>query len=425
LDFDGKKVVGITTRYPGEVAMQPFRALSNQNYRLYFMGQGISLIGTWMQRIAVSWLIYRLENSVLLLGVIGFIGDIPAFFAAPFAGVFADRWDRRIMVIVIQVLAMIQAFILALLVLLNVVKMWHIALLSFFLGLINAFDITTRQAFVVDVVEDKKIIGNAIALNSSMVNGARLIGPSIAGIMIAAMGEGPCFLLNSISYLAAIIAFVLIKTKPRKSAVHKELVWAKLREGFHYAAKSAPISSVLSLLAMVSLMGMPYMVLMPVFAKDILHGGPHTLGFLVGASGIGALIGALYLASRDGIAGLEKIIPMAAFLFGSGLIALSLSRIFMISVFIMLFTGGGMIVQMASSNTLIQTIVDDDKRGRVMSFYTMAFRGMAPFGSLLAGVLASKVGAPGTLIIGGASCILGSICFVRRLPLMRKAISLS
>lgn len=405
--------------------MQLFRALSHPNYRLYFVGQGISLIGTWMQRIALSWLIYRLGGSVLLLGVIGFISDLPAFFLSPFAGVFADRWDRRIMAIVIQVLAMLQAFILALLVLLAVIEVWHIAMLSVFLGLINAFDITTRQALVMDVVQDKTMLGNAIALNSSMVNGARLIGPAVAGVLIAAMGEGVCFLVNAVSYLAGIIAFVLIKTKPRAVAEQDEMVSAKLREGFHYAMKSTPIASVLLLLALVSLMGMPYQVLMPVFAKDILHGGPHTLGFLVAASGIGALSGALYLASKEGINGIEKTIPAAAFLFGGGLVAFAVSRVFVVSTVIMLFAGCGMIVQMAASNTLIQTIVDDDKRGRIMSFYTMAFRGMVPFGSLLTGVLADKVGAPGALIIGGASCIAGSLWFVKRLPIMRKAMGLN
>lgn len=404
--------------------MQLFRALSHPNYRLYFVGQGISLIGTWMQRIALSWLIYRLGGSVLLLGVIGFISDLPAFFLSPFAGVFADRWDRRIMAIVIQVLAMLQAFILALLVLMNIIEVWHIAVLSMFLGLVNAFDITTRQAFVMDVVQDKNVLGNASALNSSMVNGARLIGPSVAGVLIAATGEGVCFLANAASYLAGIIAFVLIKTKPRAAAERDEMVLAKLREGFHYAMKSTPISSVLLLLALVSLMGMPYQVLMPVFAKDILHGGPHTLGFLVAASGIGALSGALYLASKNGINGIEKTIPSAAFLFGAGLIAFAVSRVFVVSTVIMLFTGCGMIVQMAASNTLIQTLVDDDKRGRIMSFYTMAFRGMVPFGSLLTGVLADKAGAPGALIIGGASCIAGSLWFVKRLPVMRKAMGL-
>jgi len=406
------------------MSLQLFRALSHPNYRLYFVGQGISLIGTWMQRIALSWLIYRLGGSVLLLGVIGFISDLPAFFLSPFAGVFADRWDRRIMAIVIQVLAMLQAFILALLVLLKLIEVWHIAVLSMFLGLINAFDITTRQALVMDVVQDKNVLGNAIALNSSMVNGARLIGPSVAGVLIATMGEGVCFLANAASYLAGIIAFVLIKTKPRAVAEHDEMVFAKLREGFHYAMKSTPIASVLLLLALVSLMGMPYQVLMPVFAKDILHGGPHTLGFLVAASGIGALSGALYLASKNGINGIEKTIPSAAFLFGAGLIAFAVSRVFVVSTVIMLFTGCGMIVQMAASNTLIQTLVDDDKRGRIMSFYTMAFRGMVPFGSLLTGVLADKAGAPGALIIGGASCIAGSLWFVKRLPVMRKAMGL-
>jgi MFS family permease len=399
-----------------------FRALKYRNYRLFFSGQSVSLIGTWMQRIAMAWLVYRLTNSAFLLGVVGFAGQIPTFLLAPFCGVWTDRWNRHRILVVTQTMAMIQAFILALLVLTGTIAVWQIIVLSIILGSINAFDIPARQAFVVEMVERKEDLGNAIALNSSMFNSARLIGPSVAGILIAAVGEGICFLLNGISYVAVIAALLAMKITPRKTQAKKTHVLHGLREGFSYAFRFPPIKAILLLLALISLMGMPYVVLMPIFAKEILHGGAHTLGFLMAASGIGALTGAMYLASRRSVLGLGKTIPVAASIFGVGLIAFSLSRTSLLSYSLMLLTGLGTMLHMASSNTVLQTIVDDDKRGRVMSFYAMALMGTAPFGSLLAGSLASRIGAPDTLMIGGSFCILGALVFASKLPSLRETV---
>ena len=396
-------------------------ALQHRNYRLFFGGQGISLIGTWMQRIAMWWLVYRLTNSPFLLGVVGFTGQIPIFLLTPFAGVLADRMNRQRVLVITQTLAMMQAFILALLVLAGAIAVWHIISLSIFLGVVDAFDMPVRQSFMVEIVQTKDL-GNAIALNSSIVNSAQLLGPSIAGILIASMGEGVCFLLNGISYLFVIVSLLAMKITSKKMQTQNTHVLQGIREGFSYAFGFTPIRSILLLLALVSLIGMPYRVLMPVFARDILRGGPHTLGFLMGSSGLGALMGSIYLASRKSVLGLGKWIALATGVFGIGLMAFSLSRVFWFSLFLIFLTSFGMMVQFASSNTILQTIVDEDKRGRVMSFYAMALRGMAPFGSLLAGGLAGKIGAPNTLMIGGGSCFLGALVFARKLPLLREMV---
>jgi len=398
------------------------RALRYRNYRLFFGGQSISLIGTWMQRIALAWLVYRLTNSAFLLGLVGFSGQIPTFLFASFAGVLVDRWNRHRMLVVTQVLSMAQAFTLSLLILTGTVRVWHIVVLSLLLGIVNAFDIPARQSFVVEMVEGKEDLGNAIALNSSMVNAARLLGPSMAGILIAAVGEGTCFLINGLSYLAVVVALLAMRTRPRDSKQRNSWIRQELRDGFIYTFGFAPIRAILLLLALVSLMGMPYVVLMPVFAKDVLHGGPHALGFLMGASGVGALVGALYLASKKSVLGLGRLIPVTASVFGAGLVAFSLSHVLVLSLLLMLVVGFGQMVQMASSNTILQTIVEDDKRGRVMSFYTMAFMGMAPFGSLFAGTLASKIGAPNTLMIGGIACLFGSVFFAKKLRSIREMV---
>jgi len=398
------------------------RSLRYRNYRLFFYGQSISLIGTWIQRITVPWLVYRLTGSVFLLGLVGFAGQIPTFLVSPFAGVLIDRWNRHKILVITQILALIQALVLALLFYEKSISVWHIAILSVFLGIINAFDMPARQSFVVDMIEKKEDLGNAIALNSSMVNSARLIGPSIAGILISLTGEGMCFMINAISYVFVIAFLLMMKITPRKIEAQDTNAFQKFKEGFTYTFGSLPIRYIILLLALVSLMGMPYTVLMPVFAKTILHGGSHTFGFLMGATGVGALMGAVYMASRRSAAGLEKFIPWFAGIFGLGLILFSLSTNFILSMFLLLITGFGMLMQMTSSNTILQTIVDDDKRGRVMSFYTMAFMGTAPFGSLLAGALASKVGAPNTLFIGGVACILGAILFMRKLPEIKRTI---
>ena len=375
-----------------------------------------------MQRIAIGWLVYRLTNSPFLLGIVGFSGQIPAFFLAPFTGVLADRYNRHHILITTQILAMLQALILSLLVLFHLIETWHIVILSIMLGIINAFEMPTRQAFMVEIVEDKNNLSNAIALNSSMVNAARLLGPSTAGILIVAAGEGICFLINAISFVAVILSLLLMKIERKNTAQRHSKVWTELKEGFRYAAGFAPIRDILLIFALVNLVGMPYVVLMPVFAKDILHGGPSAFGYLMGSVGLGALLGAMYLASRKNVRGLIKRVPIAVALFGVALIAFSISRVLYLSIGLMLLAGIGQMNLMAGSNTLLQTMVDDDKRGRVMSFFTMAFMGATPVGSLIAGSLASKIGAPWTVFAGGILCIAGAVIFAKRLPALKKFI---
>jgi MFS family permease len=399
-----------------------FRALNHTNYRLYIIGQGISQIGSWMQAVAMSWLVYRLTGSAFMLGVTGFASQIPSFFLSPIAGVWVDRSDHRRMLIVVQSLFMVQAFVLAFLVLFRAVTVWQVVLLSAMAGFVNAFDLPVRQSFVIQMVEDQADLGNAIALNSMMFNGARLIGPSIAGLVVAVAGEGICFLINAVSFLAVIGSLLAMKNIPQQPEAKKSEVLGELKAGFAYAFGFVPIRSILLLLALVSLLGMSYAVLMPVFAKEILHGGPHTLGFLMGATGVGAVGGAFFLASRKSAVGIERIIPAAAGVFGIGLIAMSQSRSFPLSLILMAVVGFGMMANMASCNTLIQTLVEDDKRGRVMSLYGMSFMGMAPFGSLIAGSLASRIGAPNAALIGGACCIAGAAAFMRKLPDIRRII---
>ena len=398
------------------------RALRHRNYRLFFSGQSISLIGTWLTRVATSWLVYRLTGSSLLLGTVGFAGQIPTFLVAPFAGVLVDRWHRHRVLVVTQALAMAQSAALATLTLTDRITVPWILALSALQGLINAFDVPARQSFVSEMLEDRADLPNAIALNSSMVNGARLLGPSIAGMLIAAVGEGYCFLVDAVSYVAVIASLLLMRI-PRASAVkERPRMSTELVDGFRYVAGFAPIRSVLLLLALVSFMGMPYMVLMPAIASRVLHGGAHTLGFLMTASGVGALTGTLYLASRKSVLGLGRVVAFAATLFGTGLVAFSLSRAFWLSFALLVPTGLGMMVQMAASNTILQTLADDDKRGRVMSFFTMAFFGTVPFGSLFAGVMADAFGPRATVLVGGVCCILGAAAFHRALPGLRDAV---
>ena len=406
--------------YPGLNVI--FRSFRSRNFSLFFSGQSISLIGTWIQRIATPWLVYHLTGSAFLLGVVGFAGQIPTFIISPFAGVLTDRWNKYHMLIITQVAAMIQAFLLALLYLMGTIQVWHIVVLSILLGIINAFDVPARQSLVIEMIDKKEDIGNAIALNSSMVNGARLLGPSIAGVLIVLTSEGICFLLNGLSYLFVIASLLFMKIAPKKPSSGNQPVWNELKEGFSYAFGFAPIKYIILLLALISLMGMPYTVLMPVFAKEILHGGPRAFGFLMGASGVGALTAALYLASRKSVVGLGKIIPIAAGIFGFGLITFSFSRLYLLSLGLIVIIGFGMMMQMASSNTILQTIVDDDKRGRIMSFYAMAFMGIAPFGSIMAGGLAGLIGTPYTILVGGIACIIGAIMFAIKLPDLRKLV---
>jgi MFS family permease len=398
------------------------RALRSRNYRLFFTGQTVSLIGTWMTQIATSWLVYRLTGSALLLGVVGFAARIPAFVLGPFAGVWVDRWDRHRTLVVTQILSMLQSFALAGLALSGIITIREIVWLSVAQGFINAFDMPARQSFVVQMVENRDDLANAIALNSSMVNAARLLGPSIAGVIIAVASEGYCFLVDGFSYLAVIASLLAMRiaaTPPRKT---DQSVRHELSDGWKYVTQFVPIRSILLLLALVSLVGMQYTVLMPIFAAQVLHGGAHTLGFLMGASGVGALVGAMLLATRKNVLGLGRMIPIASAAFGTGLIALGLSRSLPLSLTLMMFVGCAMMIQMAASNTILQTIVQDDKRGRVMSFYSMAFLGMAPFGSLLAGALAHRLGAPRTVIINGIVCIAGAAWFASRLKSIRDVV---
>lgn len=399
------------------------RALRSRNYRLFVTGQSISLVGTWMQQVAMSWLVYRLTGSAFLLGVVGFTSQIPAFILSPVAGVLADRWNRRRLLIITQALAMLQAALLAGAVLAGVIQVWHIVVLSMFLGIVNAFDIPIRQSFVVEMVAHREDLGNAIALNSSMVNGARLIGPTIAGLLVAAVGEGPCFIVNAASYLAVLIALVAMRLAPR--AHHREKrqhVLHELREGFQYAYSFGPIRSILLLVALVSIAGMPYTVLVPVFAKEVLHGGAHTFGFLMTAAGCGAFTGTLYLASRKSVLGLGKLIVRAAFLFAAGIAVFALSSTISLSLAALVVAGFGAMTLVSSCNTILQTILEEDKRGRVMSFFTVAFVGMAPFGSFGAGAMADLIGPRETLLIGAACCLVGAVLFARHLPHIREKV---
>jgi MFS family permease len=397
-----------------------FRALRHRNFRLFIGGQIVSLTGTWMQQVALGWLVYRLTHSAFLLGLVGFAGQIPSLFLAPFAGVWADRWNRHRMVVATQTVSMVQALLLAGLVLTGTVRIAHVLALSLFLGIVNAFDVPARQSFLVEMVNGREDLANAIALNSSTFNAARLVGPSVAGAIIAAAGEGLVFLLNGLSYLAVIASLLAMRLPPRPPLPGPAApVWHNLREGVGYVTRSAPIRSILLLLSLVSLAGAPYAVLLPVFAADVLHGDAHTLGFLVGAIGVGALCGALLLASRRTVRGLGRVIVASVALFAVSIASFSLSQRLWLSLVLVFLSGFGLMVHMASSNTIVQTVVDDDKRGRVMSFYAAAFQGTMPLGSLLAGSLAGLVGAPRTLLLGGGVCLVGALAFARALPGIR------
>jgi len=396
-----------------------WRALRHRNFKLFVSGQSISLIGTWMTRLATSWLVYQLTHSALMLGIVGFAGQILTFVFAPFAGVWIERLDRRKLIVWTQVAAALQSLALAWLTLTHRITIHEILALSSLQGLINSFDMPARQSFLVQMVEDRTDLGNAIAINSSMVNAARLIGPALAGLVIAAVGEGWCFFIDGVSYLAVIASLLLMHIQPMDIHRAATSMLAQLREGWHYVSDFRPIRTILLLFAITSLMGWPYAVLMPIFATQILHGGPHTLGWLTGASGIGALVSAISLAFRRTVRGLTRMIQLSAAIFGAALILFGLSHVLWLSLILMLFVGFGMMQGAAASNTVIQTLVPEDKRARVMSYYTMAFVGLAPFGSLLAGTLAHLLGAPRAVIITGAFCIAGSIWYTFELPRIR------
>jgi MFS family permease len=396
-----------------------FRAFGHRNYRLFFSGQLVSLIGTWMQSVAQAWLVYRLSSkSSVLLGLVGFTGQIPVFLLASLGGSVADRGNRHRIIVATQTASMILALVLAALTLAGAVRIWHVFLLAGLLGLVNAFDIPARQAFMVDMVGKEDLI-NAIALNSSMVNGARIAGPALAGVLVAAVGEGWCFLLNGLSYLAVLAGLLAMHLPPAAPGPPRGSQLEHIAEGMRFVGRTRPIRALLLLLGLVSLTGMPYATLMPIFADQILSGGPRGLGILMGATGIGALTGALALAGRSGVRGLGRWIATAAASFGISLIAFSLSRSFWLSAVLLVPAGCSMMIEMAASNTLIQVMVPDRLRGRVMAVYSMMFMGMAPFGALFAGAMAARIGAPATVALGGLVCLAGSLIFAVRLPAFR------
>ena len=399
-----------------------WRALRHPNFKLFFAGQSISIVGTWMTKLATTWLVYRLTHSALLLGIVGFAGLIPTFALAPFAGVWIERLNRRKLLVWTQAAAAIQSLTMAALTLAHVITLREIVALAVFQGLINAFDTPGRQIFLVQMVEDRNDLGNAIAINSSMANGARLIGPALAGLVIAAFGEGGCFLIDGISYLAVIASLLLMRIKPLDIDRSNASMFEQMREGWQYVSTFRPVRTILLFSALLALMGYPYAVLLPIFAGQVLHGGAATLGWLTGASGIGALVSGLSLAVRKSAAGLTRMLPVAAAVLGGALILFGLSDTLWLSLVLMVFVGFGMMQVFSASNTVIQTLVPEDKRGRVMSYYVMALFGTAPFGSLLAGSLAHRIGAPHTVFLTGAFCIATSLWFTLELPKMNAVV---
>ena len=397
---------------------QPFRALRHRNYQLFFGGQLVSLTGTWMQSVAQSWLVYRLTGSAGLLGLVGFAGQIPVFLLAPVGGAVADARGRHPILLATQTLSMLLALALATVTLAGRVQVWHVFAIGALVGIVNAFDIPARQAFIADMVGRGDLM-NAIALNSSMFTGARILGPAVAGALVATLGEGWCFLLNALSYVAVIGGLLLMRIEPRPHLPREGSAIANIIEGFQYVRRTPPVRALLLMLGLVSLTGMPYAVLMPVFADAILHGGPRTLGLLMGASGVGALAAASLLAKREGVRGLGRWVALASAGFGVSLLLFAWSTSLWLSVAALVPVGFCMLLQMASSNTLIQAMVPDALRGRVMAIYSMMFMGMAPFGALLAGTLADRIGAPATVAGGGVVCIVGSLVFGARLPTLR------
>lgn len=408
------------------------KALFHRNYRLFMVGQTLSLIGTWIQRMAMMWLVYRLTGSAFLLGVVGFCEQIPIFLIAPFAGVYADRWNKHKALCRIEAFALAQAFLLGLLTLFNLVDIWHIIILSLFLGVINAFEVPIRQSFVVEMVErDKESLSNAIALNSTVFNLSRLIGPSVAGILISGVGEGWCFMANALSY-AIVLGSLLMMRLPKNivSRAKEVQIIKKLKEGISYVRTNSMMWSLLLLLAIVSFSNASLRTLAPVFAKDILHGGAHTLGFLMSAAGVGAICGALFLTKRKSVFLLKRIVSVTGILLGAAMICFAISRSLPLSLFFIAVAGLGQMMHTACTNTLLQLHVDDDKRGRVMSFYTVCLQGTMPFGSLLAGAFAGITSGPWAVAFMGVFCLLGTLFFKeknirRRLKAVRKQHSLS
>jgi MFS family permease len=396
-----------------------WRALRHRNFRLFFFGQSISVIGTWMTRLATTWLVYHLTHSALLLGVVSFAGQIISFLLGPFAGVWVERLERRKLLVWTQAFAAVQSLALAALTLTHIITLWEVVALTALQGVINAFDMPARQSFLVQMVDDPNDLGNAIAINSSMANGARLVGPAVAGLVIAGFGEGGCFLFDGFSYFAVIASLLLMRIKPTGLARSKADMFEQMREGWDYVCAFRPIRSILLLFSLVSLMGYSWSVLLPIFAVQVLHGDAKTLGWLMGASGVGALISALTLILRKSVVGLTSMLHIAVATLGCALILFGLSHTLWLSLVLMIFVGFGMLQGASASNTIIQSLVPEDKRARVMSYYTTAFFGAAPFGCLLAGMMASRIGAPHTVIITGIFCIAGALWFAREQPKIR------
>ena len=398
------------------------RALQHRNFRLFFGGQSISLVGTWITRVATSWLVYRLTGSELLLGVAGFAGQIPTLFITPFAGVLVDRHDRRRILLLTQIASLLQSALLATLTFTGAITVKQIIWLQVVQGIINSFDTPARQAFVSEMVEDRRDLPNAIALNSSMVNGTRIIGPSIGGLLIAGFGEAWCFAIDAISYIAVIASIVAMRVAPRAHEAAEMHLLDELHHGWKYVLQSVPIRSALLLVAIISMAGTPYTVLMPAIAAQVMHGGPNTLGLLMTATGVGALTGALYLAQRESVVGLGRIIMYASAVFGVGLVLFAWMTNLWLSMLVLAIAGCGFMIHLAATNTVLQTIVEERLRGRVMSFYTMAFFGTVPIGSLLGGVMADRYGAMPTVMVTGIVCLCGSGWFAYKLPAIREVI---
>jgi len=394
------------------------RALRHRNYRLFFSGQLVSLVGTWMQSVAESWLVYRLTGSAALLGIAGFAGQVPVLFFATIGGTVADRYNRHRILIVTQTISMVLPLILAALVFTGRVQVWHVLTLAAILGVVNAFDVPARQAFVVEMVGKDDLV-NAIALNSSIVNAARSVGPAVAGVLLAAVGEGWCFLLNGVSYIAVITGLLMMQLPRRMQAEHPAKALAGVTQGFRYVRRTMAVRDLLLMVALISFAGQPFATLMPIFAEDILHGGARGLGLLMASAGVGSLAGALILASRSTIRGLGRIVAASALTFGVALSLFALSKHFWISAILLAVVGMSMITQAASTNTLIQSMVPDAMRGRVMALYVISFMGMMPLGALVEGWIAERIGAPLTVMGGGLVCIAGAIVFNVRLPKLR------
>jgi MFS family permease len=398
-----------------------WRSLRHRNYRLYLAGQLISVCGTWMQQVALSWLVYRLTESATLLGVVGFASQIPILVLGPIGGVINDRYSCHRVAVWTQCAALAQALLLALLTLTGWIQPVHIILLGMALGVVYAFDMPARQALVHQLV-DIEDLANAVALNSSMINAARIVGPALAGLVVANFGEGICFVINAASYIATIAALLMMKfaETPRRQATVTS-IGRSLMEGYRYTTAITPIRDLLILLGVVGVMGMPYMTLMPVFAAQVHGSGADTLGIMFGAVGLGALVGALFLAQRKNIIGLGRVIAFATVEFGAGLIFFTLAHVFWLTLLLLVAVGYGWMVLIAASNTALQTLADNQMRGRVMSLFTMVLVGMAPLGSLLAGWAADEMGAPMVVAIGGGFCVMAGVVFARRLPGLREA----